>query len=416
MIRCEADVTTTRVLRNAIWLGAGEAAVKGGLLTVAVVIARGSGPSAVGTFSIAYGAALIGIMVLALGQQEVLIREVARAPGQARSLLAASHRIQRRLAVWLLPAAALAAFAASETTLRLSVLAFIPYVLLRTEMVTRGAAFKGRDRMDVEVRARGLEISVAALCVGVTTFLGWPIWTAGVAFSFGAAVGLAWIDARTKELDSGLSTTSPPAPLRQGLSFMAIAVFGQLLVNTDRFLLEFFGVARIEIGHWGAAGTLVWALVAVPQLFSVALYPTFSRAAQRGDSWRRAGLGSIAGGFGIGIACAVILRWAAGPLIHFLFGSEFTPAVALLCRLSMVLPGAFALMAVGAVYAAWRRQLLVMWVLAAAFCASVLLNLAWIPDAGAMASANAAVAAYSAAAAAMAVILVVSGGSKKRPM
>ena len=87
-----------------------------------------------------------------------------------------------------------------------------------------------------------------------------------------------------------------------------------------------------------------------------------------------------------------------------------------LCRLSMVLPGAFAVMTVGAVYAAWRRQLLVMWVLAAAFCASVLLNLAWIPDAGTMASANAAVAAYSAAAAAMAVILVVSGGSKKRPM
>jgi O-antigen/teichoic acid export membrane protein len=197
---------------------------------------------------------------------------------------------------------------------------------------------------------------------------------------------------------------------------MAIAVLGQFLINTDRFLLEFSGVSRIEIGYWGAAGTLVWALVAVPQLLSVALYPTFSRSAQRGDSWTRTGLGSVVVGLGIGVGCALVLRGLAEPLIRILFGSDFAPAVSLLCRLSMVLPGAFAMMTVGAMYAAWRRQSLVMWVLAAAFCTSVVLNLAWIPGSGAMASANAAVVAYSAAAVTMAVILVVSGGSKKGPM
>ena len=43
----------TKVLRNAAWLGIGEAGVKGGLFVAAILVARGAGPSGVGTFSIA---------------------------------------------------------------------------------------------------------------------------------------------------------------------------------------------------------------------------------------------------------------------------------------------------------------------------------------------------------------------------
>jgi PST family polysaccharide transporter len=401
-----------KVLRNAIWLGAGEAGIKGGLLAVAVLIARGSGPAAVGTFSIAFAAALIGVMVLAFGQQEVLIREVARAPDRARTLLGLSNTLQRRLAVWLLPIAGAAAFLVSETNLRLSLLAFVPYVVLRTATVTRGAAFKGLDRMDVEVRARGLEISVAVVGVGLSVTLAWPVWTTGVAFSLGAALGLVWIERMSRVL--GIDPPSGPgaSAIRDGLPFMVMAVLGQLLVNTDRFLLAFFDVARTEIGYWGAAATVVWALVAAPQLVAVAVYPTFSRLAHRGATWRGAGLVSVVAGVAAGVLCALALREVAGPLVHLFFGSDFEPAVPLMRRLSLVLPGAFAMMVVGTVYAAWRRQLLAMWVLAAAFGLSLTLNLVWIPESGPMASANAAVVSYSVAAAAMAALLFFAGGPR----
>lgn len=402
-----------RVLRNGIWLGAGEAAVKGGLLAVAVLVARGSGPEGVGTFSIAFGAALIGIMVLAFGQQEVLIREVARTPDRAGKLLYESHLLQRRLTMWMLPAIAAAALLVSDTSLRLTLLAFVPYVLLRTAMVTRGAAFKGLDRMDVEVRARGLEISVAVLGTAVGVFLTWPVWTVGVAFSLGAGVGLLWIEgvSRTFGLDQ---SSAPPIPvIREGLPFMALAVLSQLLVNTDRFLLEFLGIARTEIGFWGAAGTIIWALIAIPQLVAVAVYPTFSRLAERGDSWRRAGLMSIVGGASAGLACALILREIAEPLVGLFFGPDFVPAGPLMRRLSLVLPAAFAMMVVGTVFAAWRRQTLAVWALAAAFCLSFALNFAWIPVIGTMACANAAVAAYSTASVVMTILLFVAAGSGK---
>lgn len=398
------------VLRNGIWLGAGEAAVKGGLLAVAVLIARGSGPAGVGTFSIAFGAALIGIMVLAFGQQEVLIREVARAPERARMLLSESHSLQRRLALWLLPAGTVAVLLISDSSLRLTLLAFVPYVLLRTALVTRGAAFKGLDRMDVEVRARALEISVAVVGTAVGVFLAWPVWTVGAAFSLGAGLGLAWIEQRSRTFDL-VRTSAPPNPvLREGLPFMALAVLGQLLVNTDRFLLALLGVARTDIGYWGAAGTIVWALVALPQLVAVAAYPTFSRLAERGDSWRRAGLVSICGGAAAGLACSLLLREIAKPLVGVVFGPEFAPAAPLLERLSLVLPGAFGMMVVGTVFAAWRQQILAMWALAAAFGISVVLNLAWIPVIGAMGCANAAIAAYSLAAVVMATLVFATAG------
>jgi O-antigen/teichoic acid export membrane protein len=413
IIRLEAERMITRVLRNAIWLGIGEAGVKGGLLAVAVLIARGAGPAAVGTFSIAFAAALIGVMVLASGQQEVLIREVARAPERARTLLVLSNTLQRRVAVWLVPVAGAVAFLVSDRDLRLSLLSFVPYVVLRTATVTRGAAFKGLDRMDVEVRARGLEILVAVVGVGLGVILAWPVWTAGVAFSVGAALGLAWIAHMSTGLGFEPPSGSGASALREGLPFMVLAVLSQLLTNADRFLLAMFGVARTEIGYWGAAATIVWALVAAPQLVAVAVYPTFSRLAHRGDTWRRAGLVSVAAGGAAGVVCALTLREIAGPLVQLFFGSDFEPAVQLMSRLSLVLPGAFAMMIVGTVYAAWRRQLLAMWVLAATFAVSLTLNLAWIPGSGPIACADAAVVSYSAGAAAMALSLFAAAGPRR---
>ncbi len=392
----------TRVLRNGAWLGAGEAAVKGGLLVVAIVIARGGGPSEVGTFSIAFGAALIGIMVLALGQQEVLIREVARSPGRARTLLSESQAQQRRLAMWMIPVAAAATFLVSDSSLRWTLLAFLPYVVLRTAMVTHGAAFKGLDRMDVEVRARVLEVSVAVLGTGIGVVAGWPLWSTGVAFSVGAALGLGWISVASRSLANQQPSGQIVSAIHEGLPFMMLAVLGQLLVNTDRFLLAFFGIARSEIGYWGAAATVVWALVAAPQLVAVAVYPSVSRLALQGRTWRRPGLLSVVAGVGMGAVCALIVRELAQPVVQIFFGPGFEPTVALMRRLALVLPGAFTIMIVGTVYAAWRRQYLAMWVLAAAFCLSMALNLAWIPTFGAMACANAAVVAYTAAALVMA--------------
>jgi len=234
----------TRVLRNATWLGLGEVVVKSGLLLAAILVAHASGPRGMGTFTVAYSAALIAVLVGALGQQEVLIREVARSPGAARGLLGASRFVQIRSARWLVPVAAVGALLVPEGSLRFTLLAFLPYAALRTATVTYGAAFKGFDRMDVETRARGLETVVAVTLIGVITILRWPVWTTGAAFSIGAGLGLIWIRQREGELGSETSALGHSALLSEGLPFMALAGVSQLIANADRFLRERLGVAR----------------------------------------------------------------------------------------------------------------------------------------------------------------------------
>jgi len=398
-----------RVLRNAAWLGLGEVGVKSGLLLAAILVAHASGPSGMGTFTVAYSAALIAVLIGALGQQEVLIREVARSPGAARGLLGASRFVQIRSARWLVPMAAVGALLVPEGSLRFTLLAFLPYAALRTATVTYGATFKGFDRMDVETRARGLETAVAVTLIGVIAILRWPVWTTGAAFSIGAGLGLIWIRRREGELGSGVSALGPSALLREGLPFMALAVVSQLIANADRFLLELLGVARAEIGYWGTAGIIVWAMAALPQLISVALYPSFSRRAETGDSPRRAGLLAGLGGAVCGLVCAGGLWILADPLVRLAFGADFAPAVPLLQRLSLALPGAFAMTVMGSVYAAWRRQRRVLWILGGALLGSLALNVMWIPSMGVTAPATVAPLVYTLTAVAMALGIVGAG-------
>ena len=398
----------TRVMRNAVWLGVGEAVAKGGLLLTVMIVARAAGPDAVGTFTIAYSAALIAVLAGALGQQEVLIREVARSPDGARGLIGKSRFAQIRAARWLVPAAAIGALLVPEPALRLTLLVFLPYAVLRTATVTYGAVFKGFDRMDVEARARGLETVVALILVVIIVILRWPVWTTGAAFSIGAAFGLIWIRRRQDELGTGVSPLESSSLLAEGLPFMALAVLSQLMANADRFLLEIFAVARADIGFWGAAGTIVWALAALPQLIAVALYPSFSRQAEAGASARRAGLLAGLGGVLSGAACAAVLWVLGDSIVRLAFGAEFGSTTPLLQRLVFALPGAFAMTLMGSIYAAWRRQRQVLWILAGALLLSVALNVMWIPAMGAMAPATVTPWIYTLAAVAMALGLVVA--------
>jgi O-antigen/teichoic acid export membrane protein len=398
----------TRVMRNAVWLGVGEAVAKGGLLLTVMIVARAAGPDAVGTFTIAYSAALIAVLAGALGQQEVLIREVARSPDGARGLIGKSRFAQIRAARWLVPAAAIGALLVPEPALRLTLLVFLPYAVLRTATVTYGAVFKGFDRMDVEARARGLETVVALILVVIIVILRWPVWTTGAAFSIGAAFGLIWIRRRQDELGTGVSPLESSSLLAEGLPFMALAVLSQLMANADRFLLEIFAVARADIGFWGAAGTIVWALAALPQLIAVALYPSFSRQAKAVASARRAGLLAGLGGVLSGVACAAVLWVLGDSIVRLAFGAEFDSTTPLLQRLIFALPGAFAMTLMGSVYAAWRRQRQVLWILAGALLLSVALNVMWIPAMGAMAPATVTPLIYTLAAVAMALGIVVA--------
>lgn len=390
----------TAVRRNLAWLAGGEVAIKGGLLLAGIVIARRGGPEAMGVFTVAFGAALVAAQMLAAGQPEVVIREVARAgPAAMVPLVRAAQRVQRRVAPWAAPLllAGAAALAWRTPGLGWALLAFLPYAALRARLVVLTAAFKGRDRMEVEVAARGLELVVALALLGGAVLVGMPAWAPGVAFTVGAALGVARVGRQLGRGESQAPRVDEDALLREGLPFLGLAVATQLLMRVESLIQAGLGVPVAEVGQYGVAHAAVWSLVALSQLLALACYPSVSRA--WGEGWLRPGhaLALAAAGGMMGAVLAGALFLLRAPLVLGVFGGAYGAAAGLTGVLAWLLPGASAAMLMGVILAATGRQA---WSLAsqvALVTGVVVGNLLAVPRWGVVGSAAVAVVAHSAA-------------------
>ena len=406
----------SRIARNLVWLGTGEVLLKGALFAAGVVVARGLGESAMGVFTVAFGAALVLMQILAGGQVEVLIREIAQHSGAARSLYQEARSWQRRLAVVVVPAALLAAaVVVREESLRWTLLAFVPYGWLRAWLITAGAVFKGQDRMDVEVGARTLEVGLALGLLVLAAGCGLPVWMTGAAFSGGAWAGTLWIVARVGRLP--LVAPSPVTArvlARQGAPFLLLSVFTQVLVRGDVMLQAALGEAAAETGLYGAAAAAVWGLFGVTQLLAVASYPTVARWSEDGTLSQLVVLALAGGGVLVGAAGASLLYLMRMPLILGFFGMPFGAAVPLLEVLVWLLPGACAATLLGVVVAARRRQALALAVQCGMVTLALAGNLWLIPVLGVAGSARVAVAVHTLSAVAMTVVAVWAAGKGPR--
>lgn len=399
------------VVTNAAWLAVGEAVLKGALFLAAALVARGMGAAGMGIFTVAYGAALVLTQLLAAGQVEVVIRETAAAPYSGRMLFTAARHVQARAAGLLVPVAATAGWWVGGDIYGPALLAFLPYAVLRARLITATAVFKGLDRMEVEVGCRGLEVAVALVGLGAAVALKLPVWTAGVAFTLGAAVGSAAAVHRLRQLP-GEGSAAGWALGREGLPFVGLAATSQLLARVDVFILAGLGIAPATVGHYGAAATPVWGLVAVAQLVAVAIYPTLSRAAMASALRDVHTLGLGVGGGLLGAMLAGGLVMVRRPLVVLVFGPGYDETARLLAVLAWALPGACGAMVLGVAVAALRRQ---GWALAcqtALLVAAVAAYVAVVPRWGVTGCAWALVAVHTAG---FVVLMVTAGASVRWP-
>ena len=343
--------------RNVAWLAGGEVFMKGALFLVGVLVARGLGPAAMGAFTVSYGAAVVFMLLLAAGQAEVLMREIARQPEEASGLGRLARGWQANVARFAVPAAAVAALFVPVGTLRWTLLAFIPYAFLRRSLVTVGAAFKGLDRMEVEVAGRGLELAVVVALLVPLALVRAPVWTTGLAFTAGGAAGLTLVSARFRTLPRGHGPAVTRGYLaREGLSFLGLAMSAQLLGRMDTFLLAAFGVAQAGIGRYGVAAAPVWGSLAGGQVGAVAIYPTLARRVSQAALSRSRVLAISAGGVTLGGVLAAVLVLLREPLVHLVFGPQYAEAVPLIAFLAWSLPASSGAIVLGAVVAAAGRQ------------------------------------------------------------
>ncbi len=385
-----------RVARNVAWLGAGEVVLKGLMFAAGVVVARGLGPAAMGAFTVAYGAAMMLMLVLTAGQVEVVIRETARAPGAACGLSRSSRAWQRRVAAVAIPLALVAAFVVRDGVLRLTLVAFVPYAWLRSALTSRGAVFKGLDRMEVEVAGRSAELGVALLALALLTRLSPPVWTTGAAFALGAAAGVAVLVRAMSALPPGTAPAVDGRFLaREGAVFVVLSLGLQAMVRLDTFMLAAFGLPAERIGLYGVAAAPIWGLLGVAQVVAVAAYPTLAKAAAGGRLGVRVVLALALGGVALGTALAGALGVVKDTLVRLVFGPQYLGSVPLMAVLAWALPGACAAMLMGVVIAACGRQRWGVWTQAATLLLAAAGDVVAIPRWGLPGCVGVAVAAWS---------------------
>ncbi len=386
-----------RLARNVAWLGAGEVVLKGAMFAAGVLVARGLGPAAMGAFTVAYGAGMMLMLVLTAGQVEVVIRETARHPAAARGLSRLSRAWQRRVAAVVLPLALIAAALVPDHVLRFTLLAFVPYTWLRSALISRGAVFKGLDRMEVEVAGRSAELGVALAGLALLTRLAAPVWTTGLAFAVGAAAGLAVLVGAVHRLPPGAAPAVDARYLaREGAVFVLLSLGLQAMLRVDTFMLAGFGFAQEKIGVYGVAVAPVWGLLGVAQLVAVASYPTLAKAAAGRRLRPRHALAVGLAGAAIGAALAAALTIVRTPLVRLVFGARYLDAVPLMAVLAWALPGACAAMLMGVLIAACGRQRWGLWAQAWILALAAAGDVVAIPRWGLAGCVAVAVAAWSA--------------------
>ncbi len=385
------------MLRNASWLTAGEIAVKGGVLLAGVIIARGMGAGPLGLFTVSYGVAVLITQLLAAGQVEVLIREVAREPKAARTWFRNSSVWQLKAGIPVAGAVGLGMIVFATSTLRWTLLGFLLYALLRSRLITAGAVFKGLERMDIEVKARVIELASALVGLALIAWFELPAWLMGLAFNLGATLGLGWIMARLPHDGASRPDTITPPPdfRKEGLIFVGLAGMFQLLIRGDTLVMATLGLQAAVIGRYGAALMPVLAAIALPQLLAVAIYPILSRSAEASESPQRWILFCLGLGLASGLGTATILDIFGPLMIRLLYGTRYLAASPLLVRAAWLLPGACSSMMIGVVLAAWRQQHLGLAALASVTVPALLLDILIIPVFGLMGAVNVAVVAHS---------------------
>ncbi|HVN75678.1 MAG TPA: oligosaccharide flippase family protein [Thermoanaerobaculaceae bacterium] len=386
-----------RLARNVAWLGAGEVVLKGAMFAAGVMVARGLGPAAMGAFTVAYGAAMMLMLVLTAGQVEVVIRETARQPDAARGVSRLSREWQRRVALAAIPVALVAAALVPDRVLRFTLLTFIPYTWLRSALISRGAVFKGLDRMEVEVAGRTAELAVALTVLALLTKISAPVWVTGLAFTVGAAAGLLVVVRALHRLPLGATPAVTRSYLaREGAVFVVLNLGLQAMLRVDTFMLAGFGFPKEQIGQYGVAVAPVWGLLGVAQLVAVAAYPTLAKAATAGRL-RTSGVLAIAcAGAAIGTTLATALTLVKALLVRIVFGPQYLGSVRLMAVLAWALPGACVGMLMGVLIAASGRQRWGLGTQSVTLILAVAGNAFAIPRWGLIGAAGVAVAVWSA--------------------
>jgi len=379
----DAPNATLLAIRNALKLGTSLVFTWGIALAIRLLLPRYLGPVRFGTLNFADGFTTAFFIVLNLGADQYIRKEVAVRPSHATEFFGGVAVIRVALALVVMTAMAIVlGVTGREPEMQWLVLLYGLTQFFVTSNATLSALLHAKGRVGA--------MSVLAVATKV-------IWAGGVLVAMATGAGL-WAYAISYLASESVETfvlyglarshlglrfrvawTSTKVMLLASLPYYLILFAQTAYAKLDVSLLEFMAGSE-EVGWYGAAQTVAGLTLLITPLIGWVLMPMFARAAARSraelDEQLRRSLELI---LVIAIPASLVINLGAELWTRIIFGPAFAPAAPAL----RILATMFVLMYVSIIYAQALIMLGRAWTLTVisvvGLVANVALNLTLIP-------------------------------------
>jgi O-antigen/teichoic acid export membrane protein len=374
-----------RVLLNGSALLAAYVLPRALTFCASLVAARLLGPAQFGAYGTAVSFAMILSILATLGMQPLLVRELARTPDRAASILNAAHRIKLVSSCFMIGMTFVIArhvLDYPQAVVQAAVLLAVGHACAAF-VDNLGAWFQAGERMHV-----WLESSVWFGLISGLVGIALVVWTRSVAhfaaaFAAGQAAALFWLWLRLPA--AVRAWTAPDWPEIRALMRTAAPFAVAFLALTIFYKFDVLLLQRLEsagaVGVYAAGYKLVDVVHALAVVAAAAVYPRLARAtslAARGYASRR----TLELFLLMGVAGSGVLWLMRAPLTLFLFGQPYAETASVLAWLAPALVAQVVnILAIYLLSAADRMAPLALAFLAGCVL-KLLLALWWIPRFG----------------------------------
>jgi O-antigen/teichoic acid export membrane protein len=372
----DAKSATLLAVKNALTLGTGLLFTWSIALGIRVILPRHLGPSLFGTLQFADAFASTFFVLVSLGMETYIRKEVAVRPEHASDFYGGAVVVRTFLTVGLIAAMMLVLW----STGRLAELGVVVFLYALTQfMVTANSTLSAM--LHSKGRVRGMTaLSVVTKVVWAGGVL-WAIATGAGLWAYAAAylasesievVALTWLTRQHLGLVFRVDTTATKVMLVASMPYFVNAIATTAYSKLDMSVLEFMAGSK-EVGLYGAASTIAGLTLLISPIIGWVAIPMLSRAASRS----RAELffhvcRSTELILTIAIPASLLINLGADVWTRFIFGAQYAKAAAALRVMSTM----FVLTYVSMIYAITLMMLERAWTLARITFSGLFVNVA----------------------------------------
>jgi len=305
-------------------------------LVLVFFLARSLGVLGFGKLTYANSYAAIFMILADFGISTLLVRDMAARPLELPRLAGTAATLSGISGMGIFALAAVCAFCLDlPSDTRMLILLICGYSVFVNIGNMFGTVFRARERMGYTALTKtGESVLVLILCLAVlfvsrdVILVGWMYLCAGIAYS---AACLIIVRNRFARLEYLVSWSAWSDLIKRAFPLGAAAIIATVYYNVDMLMLGAMKGER-DVGLYGAAYRIYFALVTMITPFFAALYPVLSRlfAGDQEELLKRTYQKALKAVIGVGLPLSAGTFMLASPVVDLALGPQFTEAAAVL--------------------------------------------------------------------------------------